>query len=57
MTAVADVQFTDRHAFERNVLYAIRTLERDRRTARSSTNGSEANYAEAVNESRLYQNL
>jgi len=58
MTA-GEVRFTDLHGFKRDVLYAVRALER----CDGSPHGTvvkeylEDNYEEEVNHGRLYQNL
>jgi len=53
------VSFADFHAFERDLLYAIRTLERDGELPKGLDIKAflERDYAEEINHSRLYQNL
>ncbi|NEU56736.1 helix-turn-helix transcriptional regulator [Halorussus sp. MSC15.2] len=55
----AGVQFADLHAFERDLLYAVRALERDGDAPKGLAvkDHLEAEYDEEINHSRLYQNL
>jgi len=56
---IADRQFTDLRAFERDVLYAVRDLERDEEGSKGIAvkEALERRYGDEVNRSRLYQNL
>ncbi|WP_231183545.1 helix-turn-helix transcriptional regulator [Haladaptatus sp. DYF46] len=50
--------FTDLHAFKRDLLYAIRALERDEPPKGLTVKRVlEADYSTDINHSRLYQNL
>ncbi|WP_135855213.1 helix-turn-helix transcriptional regulator [Halorussus salinus] len=53
------VQFADLHAFERDLLYAVRALERDGDAPKGLAVKEllETEYDEELNHSRLYQNL
>ncbi|WP_134671702.1 helix-turn-helix transcriptional regulator [Halorussus marinus] len=54
----AEIAFTDLHAFRRDLLYAVRTLERDEPPKGLAVKQHlEADYGETINHSRLYQNL
>ena len=58
MSDAASVGFTDLHAFERDLLYAVRALERDDPPKGLALKRElEDDYGEQVNHSRLYQNL
>nr|WP_256568003.1 helix-turn-helix transcriptional regulator [Halorussus aquaticus] len=59
MSADGGVRFTDLHAFNRDLLYAIRALERDGDAPKGLAikDHLETEYDEEVNHSRLYQNL
>ncbi|WP_238398305.1 helix-turn-helix transcriptional regulator [Halorussus salinus] len=54
-----DRRFTDLRAFERDVLYAVRELERDDEGPKGVAvkEALERRYGDEVNRSRLYQNL
>ncbi|WP_049970803.1 helix-turn-helix transcriptional regulator [Haladaptatus cibarius] len=53
-----DLTFTDLHAFKRDILYAVRTLERDDPPKGLTVmHALEADYDTEINHSRLYQNL
>ncbi|WP_128478360.1 helix-turn-helix transcriptional regulator [Halorussus pelagicus] len=59
MNASAGVRFADLHAFERDLLYAVRGLERNGNAPKGLAVKDllEAEYDEELNHSRLYQNL
>ncbi|MFC4550091.1 MULTISPECIES: helix-turn-helix transcriptional regulator [Halorussus] len=53
------IQFTDLHAFERDLLYAVRTLEREDEPPKGLAvkEHLEPDYRDRIHHSRLYQNL
>jgi len=59
MNASAGVRFADLHAFERDLLYGVRALERDGDAPKGLAVKDllETEYDEEINHSRLYQNL
>ncbi|WP_135855216.1 helix-turn-helix transcriptional regulator [Halorussus salinus] len=59
MNASAGVRFADLHAFERDLLYAVRALERDGDAPKGLAvkDHLETEYDGEINHSRLYQNL
>lgn len=58
MTDSATVALVDRTAFERDMLYAIRSLEQDEPPKGLTIKDRlETEYGEEINHSRLYQNL
>ena len=59
MNNAPDVEFSDFHAFERDLLYAVRALEREGEPPKGLDVKVylEAEYAGEINHSRLYQNL
>jgi len=59
VAADGGVRFTDLHAFQRDLLYAVRALERDGDAPKGLAvkRRLEAEYDEELNHSRLYQNL
>ncbi|WP_423745131.1 helix-turn-helix transcriptional regulator (plasmid) [Haladaptatus sp. SPP-AMP-3] len=53
-----ELAFTDLHAFKRDILYAIRALERDEPPKGLTVKRVlEDDYSTGINHSRLYQNL
>ncbi|WP_134671697.1 helix-turn-helix transcriptional regulator [Halorussus marinus] len=59
MSEAVEIAFAELHAFRRDLLYAVRTLERDGEAPKGLAIKQylEEDYREEVNHSRLYQNL